>query len=194
MERILDATERLLKKRPFREIAVAEIAQEAKAAPTSLYARFESKQAILGALFERHALAQRKLIEELTDPARWEDVPLAIVLRRALPFIVAVYQEKQGLIRAFLEQATDDSRFREDWAAVGDFIAERVKTLVLRRAQEVAHPNPSRGIEHCMEAIFGILAVRILMHGIDHVDGENLTEELVVMLLRYMGINDSRDH
>ena len=53
MQRILDATERLMAKRPFREVSVAEIAQEAKASPTSLYARFENKQSLLGALFEQ---------------------------------------------------------------------------------------------------------------------------------------------
>jgi AcrR family transcriptional regulator len=191
MERILDATERFLKNRPFREIGVAEIAQEAKAAPTSLYARFENKRALLGALFERHAAAQRKMIEELAAPDAWVGVPLANVLRRTLPVIVAGYRVKQGLIRAFLEQASEDKRFREDWGAVGDFIADRIVALVADRAGEIDHPDPIRGIKLCMDSVFATLALKILMRELDKSAAETLTEELIEFICRYMGITDN---
>lgn len=45
--RILDATERLLEDRPFSEITVSDIAEEASVSTGLLYSRFESKDAIL---------------------------------------------------------------------------------------------------------------------------------------------------
>ncbi|MFO0945597.1 MAG: TetR/AcrR family transcriptional regulator [Planctomycetota bacterium] len=190
MERILDATEKLMRKRPFREIAVAEIAQEARAAPTSLYARFENKQAILGALFERHAHSHQQLFDQLAEPGQWNGVPLAIVLRKTFPAIVDSYRARQGLLRAFLEQAAEDRRFREDWSRVGQFIEKTVLGLVLARPDEVGHPDPVQGVRVCMEAVFATLSVRVLMHAIDGPEVRVLTEEMIGMMLRYMGIRD----
>jgi len=49
-QRILDATKRLMAERPFHEITVAEIAREADASVSSFYARFRSKEALLGTI------------------------------------------------------------------------------------------------------------------------------------------------
>lgn len=190
LERILDATERLLKVRPFREITVAEIAQEASASPTSLYARFQNKQALLGALFERHSASQQELIGRLSDPALWKGVPLAKILKQALPAIVESFRAKQPLIRAFLEQASDDYRFRQEWAAVGEFHKSLVLRLIMDRRDEVGHPDPERGVRRSMETVFATLAVRIIMHEIDAPDLKELTDDLTSMLLRHMCIED----
>jgi len=190
LERILDATERLLQVRPFREITVAEIAAEASASPTSLYARFQNKQALLGALFERHSASQQALIGRLSDPELWKGVPLAEILKQALPAIVESFRVKQTLIRAFLEQASDDLRFRQEWAAVGEFHKNLVLRLIMDRRDEVSHPDPERGVRRSMETVFATLAVRIIMHEIDDPDLRELTEDLTSMLLSHMGIAD----
>ncbi len=190
LERILGATARLLATRSFRDIKVTEIAHEAGASPTSVYARFENKQALLGALFERHAIAQREFIGQLLDADRWQGVPLAVALRQTFPVIVAGYCAKQGLIRAFLEQASEDARFREDWSEVGNFIAGRVSQLALARLFEIDHPSPERGIQIVLGIAFATLAHQIQMREIDKPQMDEITEELIRMMLRYMGIAD----
>ncbi len=190
LARILDATERLMAKRSFREITVSEIAHAAKTSPTSIYARFEGKQALLGGLFERYAIAQRERIADLLALDRWRDVPLAAALRQTFPEIVAGYRAKQGLIRAFLDQASDDVRFREAWAEVGEFIVGRVTALVLARSFEVQHPDLTRGVRYCMGMAFATVAHQIQMRGIDEPEMDQLTEELILMMLRFMGIAD----
>jgi AcrR family transcriptional regulator len=190
LERILGATARLMATRSFRDIKVTEIAQEADASPTSVYARFENKQALLGALFERHAIAQQEFIGQLLEPVRWRGVPLAVTLRQTFPAIVEGYRAKQGLIRAFLEQASEDARFREAWSEVGDFIVGLVSKLVLSRSFEIDHPNPERAIQLGLGVAFATLAHQIQMHEIDKPQMDELTEELIRMMLRYMGIAD----
>jgi AcrR family transcriptional regulator len=188
LERILAATSRLMAKRSFRDITVAEIAQEANASPTSVYARFENKQALLGALFERHAIAQREMIGQLLEPARWQETPLAVTLRQTFPAIVEAYRAKQGLIRAFLEHASEDALFRETWSEIGDFIVGRASQLVLARSFEIDHPDPQRGIQIILGVAFATIAHQIQMHGIDKPEMSPLSEELIRMILRYMGI------
>lgn len=190
LERILDATERLLAVKPFREITVAEIAREAGASLSSLYARLADKQALLGAVYERHAHSQRERIDQLFAIQRWKGVCLATVLRSTFPLIVAGYRERQGLIRAFLEQATDDARFREHWSEVGRFIVARVSQLVMDRSIEVHHPDPERGLQLALAVAFATLAHQIQMHEIDKPQMDELTEVLIRMMLQYMGISD----
>jgi AcrR family transcriptional regulator len=55
LERILRATERLLEKRPFEAISVAQIVRGARTSVGSFYARFDDKSAMLTSLYERYA-------------------------------------------------------------------------------------------------------------------------------------------
>ena len=54
LERILDATEELLRKKPFEEINVAEIVGLARSSVGSFYARFGSKEGLLPLLYQRY--------------------------------------------------------------------------------------------------------------------------------------------
>lgn len=176
--------------RPFHEIAVAEIAQEADASVSSIYARFPNKEALLGAIYERYSNTQRKMIDELLSPAQWQGVSLAQTLRATFPIIVAGYQARQGLLRAFLEQASRDIRFRQTWSIVGDHIIARVTELVMSRLDEVNHPEPERGIRLGLRMVFATLAHQMQMHEIDDPEMDVLTEELIIVMLRHMGIPD----
>jgi AcrR family transcriptional regulator len=190
LERILDATERLMAARPFRDISVAEIAREANASLSSLYSRFTDKRTLLGAVYERHASSQRERMAQIFDSKRWKGVPLASILRQTFPLIVAGYRERQGLIRAFLEQASVDVRFRNTWSEMGEFIEARVLQLVMPRSFEINHPHPERGLQLGMRVAFATIAHRIQMHEIDGPQMDELTEELIRMMLRYLGIAD----
>lgn len=187
-ERVIAATENLMALRPFHEISVAEIAQEAEASVSSIYARFPNKEALLGAVYERHSSTQRNMIDQLLAIDRWQGVPLGEILRETFPLIVAGYRARQGLMRAFLEQATRDVRFRETWAEVGDHIMARVTELVLSRPLEVKHTDPQRGVNFVLRMVFATLAQQIQLHLIDGPEMDKLTEELILMMLRYMGI------
>ena len=133
------------------------------------------------------------MIDQLFDLSRWQGVPLAAVVRQTFPVVVASYRGEQGLIRAMLEQASDDPRFREEWSTIGKFMVEHVTRVVMNRSFEVNHPDPVLGVRLGLETVFGMLALRILMHEIDEPEMEELTEELIRLMLRYMGIADVPD-
>lgn len=188
LEQILDAAERLMATRPFRAISVAEIAQEAGASISSLYARFADKDALLGAIYERHARHQRGLVDRLFEPARWDGLSVGQIVRQTFPRIVAGYRARQGLIRAFLERASDDVRFRDTWSEIGEHIIERITVLVMARLDEIDHPDPPLGVRLGLAMAFATLAHQIQMHQIDSPQMDELSEELIRMMLRYMGI------
>ena len=189
-QRILEAAERLMELRPFHEITIAEIAQEATASVSSLYARFPSKEALLGAVFDRFAAAQWQMFDEVLSLERWTDVPLSETLEHAFPLLVEGYRQRQGLVRAFLEEASRDVRFRETWDNIDDKIIERVTEIVMQRIDDVSHPEPRRGVELSLEVVFATLAHRIQMHKIDDTDMDELVRMLIVIQMRFLGIDE----
>ncbi len=71
LERVLNAFVELLAKKPFEEITMAELARRSRIAVTSIYARFENKQALVLAAHERHRDEMIREIDQLLDPVRW---------------------------------------------------------------------------------------------------------------------------
>lgn len=177
--------------RAFHEISVSEIAREAKASVSSLYARFPAKESLLGAVYERYANAQRDMFDKVLSPDRWNGFSLSGALRVSFPVIVAGYRERQGLLRAFLDQASKDVRFRNTWADVGDHVVVHVTKLVTSRPNEVNHSNPENGVRIGLGIVFSALAHQVQMHRIDDPSMDELTEQLILMMLRYMGIPDA---
>ena len=175
--------------RPFREIPVAEIARAADASVSSFYARFRTKEALLGALFQQHTDAQRALFEEVFETDRWSGMSMADVIRIGVPMIVAGYRDRQVLVRAFLDEASRDSRLRETWAAVGDHITARVTEVFVAHTDEVNHPDIPRGVRLCLEIAFATVAHRIQMHEIDQSDMDEVVETMIAMTIGYMGIS-----
>lgn len=176
--------------RPFHEIPVAEIAREAEASVSSFYARFRSKEALLGALFQQHTDAQRAMFDEVFAPQRWSKMAMAQVIRLGVPIIVAGYRQRQVLVRAFLDEASRDVRLRETWAGVGDYIVARVTEVVLDHSDEVKHPDIPGGVRQCLEIAFATVAYRIQMHEIDQPDMDEVVETIITMTLRYMGVSE----
>lgn len=177
--------------RPFHEISVSEISQEAKASVSSLYARFPSKESLLGAVYARHADAQQKMFDEVLAPDRWADASLSEIIRGSFPQIVDGYRARQGLVRAFLEQASKDVRFRETWDEVGDRLAASVAAIVMPRVHEVRHPNPEQAIQFGLDMVFATLVYKIQMHQFDDPKMDELSDELIRMQLRYLGVSET---
>jgi AcrR family transcriptional regulator len=188
LERVLDATGKLLAQRAFREISVADIAKASRCSPPSIYARFENKPALLGALYERHTISQRQLYEQLFAIERWRDTGLGDILRLAFMQIVDSHRQEQGLIRAFLEEASENQSFRAAWAEQGDFLHQQVCQLVLSRPQEYRHPAPEDAIRMGLEAGFAVIAIRVLMRRIDRPHTNALTSELVSVMLKHLEV------
>lgn len=189
-EAILFATQKLLSKRPFREITVSEIVRKAKASTSSFYQRFGDKTGLLGCLFEIHAEAQKKTIDELLDVERLKDVPLAQLLRAAFPVIVNGYRENQDLIRAFIEQASTDERFHQTWNTLGAYTAEKIKAIVQARIHEVGHPEPLIGVDDALDLAYGNIVYELQMHRIDGPKMTAKSEQIIRMILAYMDIED----
>lgn len=102
MDRIIEATTRLLATHDYDEITIALIAREAKTGASSIYARFRDKRAILLATHQR--LRERAVLrfEELCSPARWTAVTVPEAMHGIVTGIFAWYRENHSVMKAAL--------------------------------------------------------------------------------------------
>ena len=112
---MLDATEALLRERPFSELSVADIIDAAHISRTSFYAHFGSRTAVIAECLRR-VMGQ---VAVAVDPFVTESVadPEAAI-RISLERWVGVVGEHGALLRTVSEQWPHDVELRERWLAM----------------------------------------------------------------------------
>jgi len=129
---VLDATERLLARRPFSELSVNDVIDEAGISRTSFYAHFDSRAAVIAECLRR-VMGQ---IAVAVDPflAESEADPEAAI-RAGIGRWVAVVREHGPVLRTVSEQWPQDERLRELWLSImARFVAGTARVIETARA------------------------------------------------------------
>jgi AcrR family transcriptional regulator len=192
LDRILDTAEALVAEKGFEDATVAEIARRSESSVGAFYARFRDKEGLLYALYERYFEQATATADEALDPVRWEGAGVTEIVGAVVPFLVAIYRERQGLIRAFVVRNQRDPEFRARQERLSHYVSERLSRLLLARAHEIGHPDPVRaaafGLTLSVSAIEGIVLFGEMRS--DHLafsDAE-LSAELTRAYLAYLGV------
>ena len=139
---ILDALERLLRERPFSELAVNDIIAEARVSRTSFYANFASRIAVLSGCLRRvvgeiAVAVDPFLTEAAADPAA--------AIRVSLARWVDLASAHGPLLRTVSEQWIHDAELGELWLEVmAAFSASTARVIERARAAGTAPPGPTR--------------------------------------------------
>jgi TetR/AcrR family transcriptional regulator, ethionamide resistance regulator len=112
---VLDATERLLARRPFSELSVNDVIDEAGVSRTSFYVYFDSRTAVVAECLRRvtgqiAVAVDPFLAESETDP----EAAIRASIRRWL----AVARDHGPVLRTVSEQWPHDDRLRELWFSI----------------------------------------------------------------------------
>jgi AcrR family transcriptional regulator len=192
LERILEAAEEIVAEKGFENATVSEIVRRAKSSVGSLYARFNDKESLLAELHERFCEQAMATTEAVLDPNRWEGASITEILSTALPFVVHVYHQKRGLLRAFMLRGCSDPLFAERGIRVGRDISERMITLLMRRRHEIKHPDPVLAVDFGLRATFDTLDLTTFYADVQRskltLTNDQLAEEITRMFLCYLGI------
>lgn len=195
LDRILDAAEALVAAKGFEDAAVAEIARRAGSSVGAFYARFRDKDALLYALYERYFEQAVATANAALDPARWDGVAIPTILRAVVRFLVEIYRERAGLIRAFVVRNHTDAAFRARQERLSHLVNEKLSALLLARRQEIAHPDPPRaaafGLTMAVSAIESAVLFGELRSADLSLSDDELAAELVRAFLAYLGVADS---
>ena len=102
MDRILDAFDGLIQKRPYDDITLADIAKRAGTGSSSIYARFKDKRAILLAVHQRVRERAVTRFEDICRPDRWTKVEIEQALTGIVASMLIWYRENHHVMKAAL--------------------------------------------------------------------------------------------
>jgi AcrR family transcriptional regulator len=147
LTRILEATEELLGERLLEQGTIRDIVERARTSVGAFYSRFENKEALLPALYERYDESMPR------DRAQvLERLPLAPDLDSQVTQIVGavirLFRGRKGLMRAMALHA------RTHPAAIPHAVRERrsemhatMGDLLLEHRSEIDHPDPRLAVD-----------------------------------------------
>jgi AcrR family transcriptional regulator len=194
LDRILDAAEALVTEKGFEDATVAEIARRAGSSVGAFYARFRDKTGLLYALYDRYLEQAMATADAALDPARWQGTAIPDLVRAVVRFLVEIYREREGLIRAFVVRNQSDIEFRARQERLSHYVNTKLSALLLARATEIAHPNPARaaafGLTMTVSTIESVVLFGELRSADLMLSDEELAAELTRAFLAYLGVSD----
>jgi AcrR family transcriptional regulator len=191
LERILDAAEALVAEKGFEDTSVAEVARRAGSSVGAFYARFRDKDGLLYALYERYLEQAMATADTALEPARWEGARAAELLRAVVRFLVSIYREQGGLIRAFVLRNQTDAEFRARRQRLSYHVSRRLSALLLARRGEIAHPDPERAAAFGLTMTFATIESAVLFGELRSsglaLSDDDLAAEITRAYLAYLG-------
>lgn len=192
LDRILDAAERLVAEKGFDDSSVQEIVRRAGSSVGAFYSRFRDKDGLLYALYDRYLNEARATADDALDPERWRGVSLEPLVASVVRFLVEIYREREGLVRAFVLRNKIDPEFRLREDRLSHYVSEKLWGLVSERADEIAHPDPARasafGLMLTLSTIESTVLFGETRAAAYSITDEDLSTELARVYLAYLGL------
>ena len=159
LQRVLDATERLLERMHFEDISIHQILEASEVSVGSFYARFHSKEDLLPLLYASYSADLARRMAGWLAPERWVGKALAERIRELMHLAVETYRARRGLLRAVAllarsrprQVSRSALREREDQYRA----AQR---LLLQCHGEIRHEDPNLAVHVGM--LFSLAACR----------------------------------
>ena len=146
LDRILDAAEALVTEKGFADTPVAEIVRRAGSSVGAFYARFRDKDALLHALYDRYFEQAMATADAALDPARWEGASIDEMLSAVVRFLVEIYREQHGLIRAFVIRNHVDPEFQARRERLSHHVNSRLSMLFAQPRSSGKSMKPSSSL------------------------------------------------
>jgi AcrR family transcriptional regulator len=192
LERLLDATEEIIRDRGIDAVTIPTIVQAARSSVGSFYARFPNKAALLSVLHERACEQSIATAEAALEPSRWRGVATSDVVRTFVGFVVHLFRERRSMMLAFTTTLALEPGFAQRRARTAAVIGRLFRALLLERRASIGHPSLDRAVDMSLRAVTATLEQRNAFDesGVADVAVEDATlvEELSRLVLRYLDV------
>jgi AcrR family transcriptional regulator len=159
--RVLDAGVAILEGGGYDAFTIAAVCERAAVAPTAIYARTPSKDALFLAVYEHGISRLRAGQEVFEDDERWVGLAAADLVRAAVTEMVGLSLRHQRFLGAvvLLSAAHQEVQRRGDRYAreLGDGFTG----VVLRAADAITHPDAEAAVRSCFGTVFAATMIRV---------------------------------
>jgi len=191
LDRILAAAETLIAEKGFEDTPISEIVRKAGSSVGAFYSRFDDKHALLHAIAGRFVEQAMATADAALDPARWDGIAIDEILHAVVRFLVEIYREQAGLLRAFVIRNHTDPEFRARQERLTLYVDRGVSDLLSARRDEIGHPDPARAVPFIVNMIFGSIEYVVLFGELRSSDlmmsDDQFAAELANACLAYLG-------
>jgi AcrR family transcriptional regulator len=176
LERIVEATEALLRTRSLDEVTVREIVNRAKCPVASFYARFKSKDDLLPHLYERYDARVVPAMEARAASIDLTKIPLRKAVEMCVDLIIDSYSRDKWLMRevalfARRNPGAIGGEMRKNRAGMHSEVARRF--VVYKK--DIRHKDPVRAMEVGIFIVASVARETILFGAAPHAASTGLS-------------------
>jgi AcrR family transcriptional regulator len=189
LERIVAASFEILATEGPAGLTVHRVVEKAESSVGSFYARFDGKEDLLDYLGERVWSEALERWNRAVESRDWASAELPGLVRGSVSLLVDAQRSRSVYLKA-LDQVSGRRANAYDLFRVQ--VLEGVAALLLSRASEMTHPQPSIAVRIGLGAVLGVLDAESRVAR-DRLDREVLVDECASLLLGYLAGNDAGD-
>jgi AcrR family transcriptional regulator len=164
LERVLEASMRLLEEKGFERFTIQDVSRRAKVSVGAIYARFGSKESLLRAV-HRHAMEAIATEHESVAAADGHPASAAReVVFGAVRGVAGIFRGNEGLLRAFMHLGAVDDEISRRGSEASTDLARQFSTTVLAHRDAITHPLPETAVDVAYRMAYCTFA-RQVMYG-----------------------------
>lgn len=184
VDSVLEATARVLVKRGFDGLTTNLVAEKAGISIGSLYQYFPNKEAMVGALIEKHVEEMTSLV--LGELTRVASLPMRQAIRRTVELMIRAHAVEPELHRVLTEQVPRVGRMAK-LAEIEAICHRMVAGMLAHRRAELAIEDPDIAAFVLVSSIEAITH-RAALFSPELLRDPRLVDETCRMVSRYLGV------
>jgi len=159
--RVLDAGVAILEDGGYDAFTIAAVCERAGVAPTAIYARTTSKDALFLAVYE-HGIADMVAEQDVfADDDRWAGLGPADLVRSAVAEMVGISLRHQRFLGAIVLISAAHEEVARRGSRHAAALADGFTRVVLGAAHAVTHADPEAAVRACFGTVFAATVIRV---------------------------------
>ena len=159
--RVLDAGVAILEDGGYEAFTIAAVCERARVAPTAIYARTTSKDALFLAVYE-HGIARLRAEQEVfADDARWSGLAPADLVRRAVAEMIGISVRHERFLRSVVLVSAAHEEVARRGSRYSQELGEGFAGVVLGAREAIRHDDPEAAVRSIFGTVFATTIIRI---------------------------------
>jgi AcrR family transcriptional regulator len=159
--RVLDAGVAILEDGGYDAFTIAAVCERAQVAPTAIYARTTSKDALFLAVYE-HGIGRLRAEQDVFAGAEpWAALPPADLVRTAVAEMIGISLRHQRFLRAVVLISAAHPEVQRRGSRYSQELGEGFGRVVLRARHAITHADPEAAVRSCFGTVFATSIIRV---------------------------------